>query len=314
MSVRAWKSLLASVCAASVLAPCNSEYVTGATGPGTATTARTPFPTLPNRGGHVLSSLRLVVVVAANDNLRDSLFTFADAILASAWWREVAGAYGVASAAGALKVTGAPLFGVNLASSQLQDYVRSAIAAPATLAPNGRTLYLLYLPGGVSFAGNAACSLASGYHSAFGNAGDAWAVVQRCQSVYRSVLEELTVVGSHEVIEATTDPLGDAWGLPGVVTAFVAGHGPSNGAPSLTLRGTDSTSVGGRAYPTLNDRGVLALGVTFPPGSPPGSYATITVQSFRFDAFGQRPPPGEDYLHAWAVGVWVPSGATSSAR
>ena len=107
----------------------------------------------------------------------------------------------------------------------------------------------------------------------------------------------------------STDRVGD-W----VVTAFVAGHGPSNGAPAVTLSGIDSTIVGSRAYPTLSDGRVVTLGVTFPPGSPPGSYATILIQSFRFDASGERPPPGGDYLHAWAVGVRVPSGAASSAR
>ena len=107
----------------------------------------------------------------------------------------------------------------------------------------------------------------------------------------------------------STDKVGD-W----VVTAFVAGHGSSNGAPALTLNGTGSTIVGGSAFPTLNDGRVVTLGVTFPPGSPPGSYATILIHSFRFDASGQRPPPGEDYAHSWVVGVWVPSGATSSTR
>lgn len=405
MRIRAWRNLLAAACSASLAAGCSTEFVTGASGPRPGAAPHT-FPAIPNRGGHVLSPLRLVVVAAANDNLRDSLFAFADALLASAWWRTVAGDYGVASAAGVLKVTGAPLSGVNLTSSQLQGYVRSTISASAALAPDGRTLYLLYLPAGASFEGNVACQLASGYHQAFGNTGDAWAVVQRCQSVYRSVLEELTVVGSHEVIEATTDPLGDGWGLLGaaqpwtstpwaysgggslienadfcvgtryregdfyyqrvysnaavaaggdpcvpgldvpyyntrtekgwygitgtttipvtgwstggtgdwVVTAFVTGHGASNGAPALTLSATSSTIVGGAAFPTLNDGRVATLGVTFPPGSPPGSYATILIHSFRFDASGERPPPGEDYAHTWAVGVWVPFGSTASAR
>ena len=200
---------LAIVCAIGLSACTGADRLIAPSAPG----SRPPFPLITNRGGHLLSPLRLVVVVAANDDLRDSLFMFADSLVASSWWQQAASAYGV-SAIAPVHVTGATLLGSNLTSSQMQDYISASIANSASLAPDGRSLYLLYLPTGVSFAGDSACTapIGTGYHSPFGT-NDSWAVVQRCQGGFHSVLEDLTVVGSHEVVEAASDPMGTAWGL-----------------------------------------------------------------------------------------------------
>jgi len=64
------------------------------------------FPLLSNGGGHVLSPLRLVTVIAANDLVRDSLFAFTKAIASSRWWKEVAGPYGISQTTTAVTVTG----------------------------------------------------------------------------------------------------------------------------------------------------------------------------------------------------------------
>jgi hypothetical protein len=404
LNVRSSKPFLAALCAGLLSACGSADRATGLPAHGITLPAHAPFPAIPNQGGHVLSPLRLVVIVAANDDLRDSLFMFADAILASSWWQQVAGPYGIAATAGVVKITGPALHGYELQPKQLTDYIQSAIAGSAVSVLDGRTMYLLYLPGAVTLSGNGTCQGPSGYHDPWGNIGDGWGVVQRCQGAFRSLLEDLTIVGSHEVIEAASDPQLDAWGLPAAfqpwvvspwaasdygapeengdfcigtryregafyyqrvyanaavaaggdpcvpkldipyynagtaqtwypvnrtiqipvagwstgptgnwtVTAYLTAQGASNAAPTLTLTGGDSTNTTGVLFHTINNGGALTLTVTFPAGTPPGSWAVIQLHSIGHDAAGQRPPPGDDYAHLWTLGVWVQFGVTAT--
>src|SRR5262245_9523334 len=100
------------------------------------------FPLLSNGGGHVLSPLRLVTIVAANDPLRDSLFAFTRAIPSSQWWKEVAAPYGISSTATAVTVTGPAIAsGTNFAFNDLATYVERAAIDSAGYRPDGHTVY-----------------------------------------------------------------------------------------------------------------------------------------------------------------------------
>jgi hypothetical protein len=171
------------------------------------------FPLLTNAGGHVLSPLRLVVVVAANDSLRDSLFAFAKSLPSSQWWRTVAAPYGVSSSATSATVLGPPIApGTQLAFGDLLSYVQQVVIDSAGYRADGHTVYLVYLPPGVTCTGSTSCNLYPSFHVPFG-ASDALAVVERVQGGSLSMMEAMTTSASHETIEAVTDPMFDAWKL-----------------------------------------------------------------------------------------------------
>src|SRR5215475_14294110 len=195
----------------------------GASACGTSTEPSSPpdpgnsrFPLLSNGGGHMLSPLRLVTIVAANDPLRDSLFAFTRALPSSQWWKAVATPYGISTTATAVTVTGPKIAsGTNFAFNDLTTYVQRAAIDSAGYRPDGHTVYLIYLPPGVHCTTGSSCPTysASGFHVQFG-ASDALAVVAR-QSGSVPAMELTTETASHEIIEAATDPLLNAWRLVG---------------------------------------------------------------------------------------------------
>ncbi len=183
------------------------------TEPSPSMTGNSRFPMLVNEGGHILSPLRLVVVVAANDSLRDSLFAFAKALPASQWWPQVATPFGISPTATAFTVAGPPIAaGTQMTLADVTAYVQAAAIDSAGYAADGRTMYLIYLPAGVSCISAGACALYPAFHVSF-RTFDALAVVARNQSGFRTMMEAMTLNASHEIIESATDPEVDAWKL-----------------------------------------------------------------------------------------------------
>lgn len=169
------------------------------------------FPTLVRAStAGELSPMRLVVIVAAGDPLMNDLFAFADAAVTSQWFSSVTKEYGVAAPSGAVHLTGAAFAAgtMPLDSTAVANYVQATLTA-ATNPPNpdGKTLYLVYLPPGVDLANNVMCKgpAPAGYHHKYGTGGDGFAVVQRCQNGFETAMQQLTIVGSHEIAEAATD-------------------------------------------------------------------------------------------------------------
>ena len=180
------------------------------------------FPLLTNYGGHLLSPLRVVAIVAANDNLRDSLFAFANALPRSQWWPEVATPFGISANATAFTVTGPPLAaGTQLTSGDLGNYVQHSAVDSAGYTPNGHTVYLLFLPPGVTFCPT--CFQFPVFHSPFGPS-DALALVSHPPANVTSAVTTMTIGASHEIVEAATDPELNGWKL-------VAQRPPWTGSP-----------------------------------------------------------------------------------
>ncbi len=176
-----------------------------------APAAHRGFPSLARAStGGLLSPMRLVVIAADGDPLANDLFAFADAAVASHWFSTVTKEYGVAAPSASVHLTGAAFAAgtMPLDATAVATYVQATLAA-ATDPPNpdGNTLYLVYLPPGVDLAGNVVCKgpAPSGYHHKYGTAGDGFAVVQRCQGGFETAMQQLTIVGSHEIAEAATD-------------------------------------------------------------------------------------------------------------
>lgn len=164
----------------------------------------------------VLSPMRLVVIVAAGDPLMNDLYAFADAAVTSDWYGTVTGEYGVSPPSATVVHLGGAAFPSGtaaLTSDAVAAYVQQTLAAATNPpSPDGKTLYLVYLPPGVSLQNNVACKgpAAAAYHHEYGSGGDGFAVIQRCQNGFETQLQQLTIVGSHEIAEAATDT-GGGW-------------------------------------------------------------------------------------------------------
>jgi hypothetical protein len=158
----------------------------------------------------LLSPMRLVVIVAAGDPMASELDSFADAAVASAWFKSVTAEYGVVAPSGSVHLTGAPFPAgtMPLDADAVSTYVQQTLAAATNApSPDGKTLYLVYLPPGVDLVDNVMCNgpAAAGYHHKYLSGGDGFAVIQRCQGGFETAIEQLTIVGSHEIAEAATD-------------------------------------------------------------------------------------------------------------
>ena len=173
------------------------------------------YPQVEFGGGSVMRDMRLVTVVAQGDSMADSLFAFGDVLVVSAWYTTMGGEYGVGAAASSVHITAPPLPTTTpLDRAAVEDYLHAAIAgAESPPEPDGRTMYVLYLSDGIDLDDDIACGSVNGHHAPFGDLGDGFAVVNRCQGDARSMLEAVTVAGSHEIAEAVTDT-DDGWHLP----------------------------------------------------------------------------------------------------
>ena len=183
------------------------------TEPSTPTTGNSRFPMLTNYGGHLLSPLRLVVVVAANDSLRDSLFAFAKAMPTSQWWPAVATPFGVSPTATAFTVIGPPMApGTQLTGG---GYCRICDGGGDRFSRicRGRAYHVSDLSAG-----------RRGLHQrrpvrAVSSLSRAFRTVRRvgCRwpkpKGFHTMMEAMTLNASHEIIESATDPEGDGWKL-----------------------------------------------------------------------------------------------------
>ncbi len=202
------------------------------------------MPQVTLQSGRVLSPMRLVTIVAQGDPLATSLFGFGDALVQSSWLQSFSDDYGIGEAGPSVHVTGAPLSaGSTLDDAQMEAYIGAAIDGGP--APNGNTVYMLYLPDAVAFyyapqgGTNTNCQYTGGYHRAFGSLGDGWGVAQRCApSFNQSQLDTETLTSSHEIAEATTDTA-NAWAL-----TLEPGLPPWDGSAWLEVEGNTHAEIG----------------------------------------------------------------------
>lgn len=160
--------------------------------------------------------MKLVTLVSAGDPLGDSLFAYSDALIGSGWWKSTGSEYGLGAASGSVHLTGAGLSG-DQSDAAMQAYVAATVGQAGGAFPDGKTLYLLYLPAGSNAdrdgLGNTGCTRYGGYHHAYGAGGDGFAVVQRCPKAPLAELVQLTSMASHEIFEAATDARAGGYAL-----------------------------------------------------------------------------------------------------
>jgi hypothetical protein len=220
--VRAWLKVMVVTGAAAWSACGSSPAGTGARGgsggvgePGGRQLA---FPIVESYDGALLAPLDLITIVSQTQSTdAEFLFGFSSGIGASAWWKRLAEEYDLGSASAVANLMGPPIT-ADMTDHDVYDYITSAISANGGPERNGNSLYLLYLPPGITVieqgVPNTGCDKFEAYHAAYGTRGDNLAVVQQCGGT--DPRDSMTVAASHEIIEAATDPDYQSYVLPAI--------------------------------------------------------------------------------------------------
>ncbi|TMI88355.1 MAG: hypothetical protein E6H00_13050 [Bacillati bacterium ANGP1] len=107
--------------------------------------------------------------------------------------------------------------GPTVDNAQVQDLLGQLIAGGSVPAPNANSLYFVFLPSGttVTLGQDASCQQFCGFHDVTPDgivyAVDPYDDCAGCQFAPGDLLASTTVVASHELCEAITDPELDAW-------------------------------------------------------------------------------------------------------
>jgi hypothetical protein len=178
-----------------------------------------PYPQVPKLGNAIITNMRLVTITVPGDPLAAGYNAFGDFMVGSTWLKTLAVEYGLGTTFTNTNVTGAATIGSggSVSSAGMKSYIANAISGK-NLAPNGHTIYMLYLPEGVGESTDPTCQQFGGYHDVYSQSGagnDGWAFAQHCASPGLSKLQWMTSAASHEIIEAATDVVpGQGWTFP----------------------------------------------------------------------------------------------------
>jgi hypothetical protein len=208
-----------------------------------------PLPTTVYSGGGILEAPQIITFTFPTTPGIPTLEAFGRTITTTQWFADVTKDFcindgGTCITAGApgipveMTVAAAPVYvdmmgqgtapagtGVDL-DSFINQQVAAAVAAKTIPAPGPNSLYAFYFPpsstisfGPPSGGGGESCSAFGGYHSNItytdGTTQIAYAIMPNCPSGDPVAdLNYVTLAASHEVIEATTDPIpGGGWYL-----------------------------------------------------------------------------------------------------
>jgi hypothetical protein len=162
----------------------------------------------------VLTNPTVVAIVPHNHSYLTELTAFANAMPASQWWSAISAEYGLGTLS-VITYQGGALSG-SIDQNGLTSYVEAIVAQDAAPPPNGRTVYLVFVPSAAAVK-DRPCATYGGDHDTFptaggSGAGDALALVITCTDDPQdpSQLDYLTKIASHEVLESITDPLWSA--------------------------------------------------------------------------------------------------------
>ena len=206
-----------------------------------------PLPLLDDRGGPLLTTVKVVTVTFEGDALRDELRQFDDALVTSAWWKTLGNGFGLGlGTSGGYAELKDTVSGKSLDNAtDLKSFIQDRVTDHTLPDPDANTLYALYFPTTTSIhlGTQTTCPSLRGFHdSAEVRLGGtppiqvAYAVLPRCViGTSQDDKDSLTEAASHEFLEAATDPqpdtgLGwimgsaDAWtGAQGAETADLCG-------------------------------------------------------------------------------------------
>ena len=118
--------------------------------------------------------------------------------------------YGLTGTPSHVQILGAHVdAGTSYTQAQMNAYIAQTVAAASpSPAPDGRTVYVLFLPPGTTMVVGGAPDtncLGVPYHTGYGTLGDGMAVLNRCPGSFPSQIDMFTTVAAHEIAEAATD-------------------------------------------------------------------------------------------------------------
>ncbi len=167
------------------------------------------YPQVPNNAGGIITNPKFVLIIPSNETT-PGLNGFGAAFAASETWKQTAAEYKLGTAT-SVTVAGQPMSG-SKDENAIQSYVENY--AKGANAPDGHTIYLVFLPSDAYIANDQGCNTQGigGYHTyfydGFSSSTDGWGVVQHCTNTGQQGLTEqqwATIAGSHEIVEAATD-------------------------------------------------------------------------------------------------------------
>lgn len=208
---------VAGITFTALLAACGSQSQGTSSGPSTG-----PYPAvhpdiakIVDQGGSVLKSPKIVTVTWTSDTNAAALEDFGDKLGASAYWKEVAGEYGVGAAtsgkANHVRISTPPPATIEV--MDLETWLTQQVQAPGTSgwpAWDAQTSYVVYVPTATRLTSGGAdtCSLHASLHSEVMVGPDPVTYVfidENCHGSL-SVLDAATSAASHEIIEDVTNP------------------------------------------------------------------------------------------------------------
>ncbi len=177
-------------------------------------------------GGPVMDAPRLIAITYEGDDLQPMIDDFVAKTVASSYWEDALGEYAVGKATALspihLDMKSQPPSTCNngkctLTDQSIQQWLAGQIKNTQGFPqPDVNTLYAIFPPANttVQASSGALCQAFQGYHSDFvmGPNKDefvVYSVIGRCppMSAKITLLDNLTAAGSHEIVEAATDPL-----------------------------------------------------------------------------------------------------------
>lgn len=204
--------LAALLCVASGCSPSSSRSSGGGGGGGgsggsggSQTVGHAPLPIIPKGGGPIFAAVQLVVVTFDSDPDQKAFEAYSSWLVQSSWFQTVGQQYGV----GPGTSTNAELADPPPPSdpNDAEEFLTLELKAQNLPPPGPQTLYLVYFPQSAS-----SCAGAPGYHTSFADkpvGTVVFAVTQYCPTGDLTGLQAEELEASHELIEATTDPLYD---------------------------------------------------------------------------------------------------------
>jgi hypothetical protein len=183
------------------------------------------LPSAQTLGGRVLHAPRIVTITFEGDPFEADVRKFDDAITTTPYWTAATSEYcdktacigaGSGGAYATLPVPATTL----LADDDLRALIRARVADATLPAPAEGTVYTVYIPAGVTvtmpvkYGASRSCVSYHAYHEHLDIDGvdAAYAIITRCPDA--STLDAATMMASHELVEAATDPDIDGWYVP----------------------------------------------------------------------------------------------------
>ncbi len=179
---------------------------------GTGFFATHPLPQLLDAGGSVISSPRIVPIFFKGDALETDIETFLGSVGCTDYWRTAVGEYKVGDALAAPSVVLDQSAPTSTDDQTIEQFLGGLISSKKVEAPTPNTIYTIIYPEGTSITmqGGQSCQQFGGYHGDIQTPGGspvAYAVIPRCKNFAGlSGINMVTAAGSHELVEAATDP------------------------------------------------------------------------------------------------------------